>query len=103
MEETTTNVVIKRGLTKYLMTTFMVMMVGCEGAGRQDAVPAVGEEPPGVGAGHLTHRVLLPGLPGIRLAQAVPRQVNQNRNKCISFFCYHYWNHSGGAPLDSVI
>jgi hypothetical protein len=57
-------------------------MVGCEGAGRQDAVSAVGEEPPGLGAGHLTHRVLLPGLPGIRLAQALPRQVKQNRYKC---------------------
>jgi hypothetical protein len=58
-----------------LMTTFMVLMVGCEGAGRQDAVPAVSEEPPGLGAGNLAHRVLLPGLPGIRLAQALPRQV----------------------------
>jgi hypothetical protein len=58
------------------MTTFIVLMVGCEGAGRQDAVPAVGEEPPGLGAGYLAHRVLLPGLPGIRLAQALPRQVN---------------------------
>ncbi len=63
------------------MTTFMVL-VGCEGGGRQDAVPAVGEEPPGLGAGDLTHRVLLPGLPGLRLAQALPRQVNQNRYKC---------------------
>ncbi len=76
------------------MTTFIVVMVGCEGAGRQDAVPAVSEEPAGVGAGNLTHRVLLPGLPGLRLAQALPRQVNQNRYKCISFFCYHYRNHS---------
>jgi hypothetical protein len=58
------------------MTTFTVLMVGCEGAGRQDAVPTVSEEPPGLGAGDLTHRVLLPGLPGLRLAQALPRQVN---------------------------
>ncbi len=57
-------------------------MPGCEGGGRQDAVPAVSEEPPRLGAGDLTHRVLLPGLPGIRLAQALPRQVIQNRYKC---------------------
>ncbi len=83
------------------MTTFIVVTLGCEGAGRQDAVPAVGEKPPGLGAGDLTHRVLLPGLPGIRLAQALSRQVNQNRYKCISFFCCHYWTHSVGALLDS--
>jgi hypothetical protein len=86
---------------KHLMTTFIVLMVGCEGGGRQDAVPAVSEEPPRLGAGDLTHRVLIPGLPGLRLAQALPRQVNQNRYKC-AIRAFHSFATITGISLYSL-